>query len=82
MKEVGNVSLGLTGLIKLEELIAHLQKHKKQGAKFINVEHDDSHKNELYHTINLILFAEKETKESISRQVKELEMQIKTLENE
>ncbi len=79
MREIENISVLLAGHTLLTPLIDRLIKARENGAKYIDISVDTSHRLEHYHKINLSLTTESTPEDEIQKQINELENRIKEL---
>tara|TARA_R110000765_G_scaffold93781_8_gene176843 strand:+ start:539 stop:787 length:249 start_codon:yes stop_codon:yes gene_type:complete len=79
MEQITTTILGIQGLTKVGEFINLLKEAQDKGAEFIQVEHDNTHKNELFHNVKLTFLAPEKTREAIDKKIADLYVQIEIL---
>jgi len=79
MREIENISVLIDGYTLLTPLIDRLIKARENGAKYIDISVDTSHRLENYHSISLSLTTESTPQEQAEKEIKELENRIKEL---
>ncbi len=79
MREIKNISVLLDGYTLLTPLINRLIEARANGAEFIDISVDNSHRLEHYHNIKLSLTTEATPEDEIQKQINELENRIKEL---
>ena len=79
MREIENISVLIDGHTLLTPLIDRLIKARENGAKYIDISVDTSHRLENYHKINLSLTTESTPQDEIQKQISQLENRIKHL---
>ncbi len=79
MREIENISVILDGYTLLTHLIDRLIKARENGAKYIDISVDTSHRLEHYHKMVLSLTTESTPEDEIQKQINQLENRIKQL---
>ena len=79
MREIENISVLLAGHTLLTPLIDRLIKARDNGAKYIDISVDTSHRLEHYHHVSFSLTTETTPNEQAEKEIKELEKRIKEI---